>query len=195
MCFTERWLVQTAVSLNRSRPRQICEKGVSCLGIPIEHFWKWTELAMAKKNRIPHKFQPWIDARKKYHLSNAHIQMARELGMNPKRFGRYADNKDQPWKLPLAEFIEELYGKNFGKSRPEEVRSIEEMAAAHLARRAARKAARAEVAANLDSHSSSESAVQCSKVEQESGVGDQTSTFSAGPSVQAPSVNDDQVRH
>jgi hypothetical protein len=96
-----------------------------------------------KKARIPHKFLPWIDARKKFRLSNAHVQMARELGLSPKRFGSYADRKDQPWKLPLAEFIEALYEKQFGKPRPDEVKSIEEIAAAHVAKRAARKAEKA----------------------------------------------------
>jgi hypothetical protein len=41
---------------------------------------------MGKKKRIPEKYQIWIDARRRYHLSDAHIQMARELGMNPKEF-------------------------------------------------------------------------------------------------------------
>ena len=100
------------------------------------------ELEMPKKNRIPHKFKRWIDARKKFHLSNAHIQMARELGMNPKRFGSQSNNKGQPWKLPLPEFIESLYEKKFGKRRPDVVRSMEEMAAQHVAKRAARKAER-----------------------------------------------------
>jgi hypothetical protein len=39
------------------------------------------------KTKIPEKDQPWIEARKRYHLSDAHIQMARELGLNPKKFG------------------------------------------------------------------------------------------------------------
>lgn len=98
---------------------------------------------MAKKNRIPHKFQPWIDARSKFKLSNAHIQMARELGMNPKRFGGYAPSKSQPWKLPLPEFIESWYLKRFGKTRPEVVHSMEELAKAHLEKRAAQKAKKA----------------------------------------------------
>ena len=38
---------------------------------------------MTKKAKIPDKYQVWIDVRKRYHLSHAHIQMARELGMNP----------------------------------------------------------------------------------------------------------------
>ena len=95
---------------------------------------------MAKKQRIPHKFQPWIDARKLFQLSDAQIQMARELGLSPKRFANYADRKDEPWKLSLPKFIESLYAKQFGKTRPDHVQSMEEIAAAHVAKRAARKA-------------------------------------------------------
>ena len=101
---------------------------------------------MAKKQRIPHKFLPWIDARKKFRLSNAHIQMARELGLSPKRFGIYADNTDQPWKMPLPQFIEDQYKKQFDKERPDIVLSIEEIAAAHVAKRAARKARKLDAA-------------------------------------------------
>ncbi len=39
-----------------------------------------------KKKNLSPKYQVWIDARKKFRLSHAHIQMARELGMNPKKF-------------------------------------------------------------------------------------------------------------
>ncbi|KAA1261542.1 hypothetical protein LF1_40920 [Rubripirellula obstinata] len=98
---------------------------------------------MAKKKRIPHKFQPWIDARKNFKLSDAHIQMARELGLSPKRFGKYANRKEEPWKLPLKEFIETLYEKQFNRSGPEKVMTIEEMAAQHMAKREAKKAAKA----------------------------------------------------
>ena len=82
---------------------------------------------MAKKKKIPEKYQQWIEARKRYHLSHAHIQMARELGLNPKKFGGLANTKQELWKLPLPEFIEELYFKHFKKRWPENVRSIEQM--------------------------------------------------------------------
>ena len=82
---------------------------------------------MAKKKKIPEKYQRWIDARKRYHLSHVHIQMARELGMNPKKFGSLANTKQEPWKLPLPDFIEELYFKHFKKIQPDNVRSIEQM--------------------------------------------------------------------
>ena len=53
--------------------------------------------------------------------------MARELGLNPKKFGSLANTKQEPWKLPLPDFIEELYFKYFKKDHPDNVRSIEQM--------------------------------------------------------------------
>ena len=58
---------------------------------------------MTDKNK-----QNWIEARNKYHLSDMHIQMARELGMNPKKFGGLANHKQEKWKSPLPDFIEDL---------------------------------------------------------------------------------------
>ena len=62
------------------------------------------------------KFKIWIDARGKYHLSNTQIQMAGELGMNPKKFGSLANHKQARWKIPLPEFIEDCYYKRFKKT-------------------------------------------------------------------------------
>ncbi len=63
---------------------------------------------MTKKNFIPQKLRTWIEARKKYRLSHAQIQMARELGMNPKKFGSLANHHQETWKLPLPQFIQEM---------------------------------------------------------------------------------------
>jgi hypothetical protein len=52
--------------------------------------------------------------------------MARELGLNPKKFGSLSNTKQEPWKLPLPEYIEELYFKHFKKSRSDNVRSIDQ---------------------------------------------------------------------
>ena len=82
---------------------------------------------MAKKKKIPQKYQIWTDVRKRFHLSHAHIQMARELGLNPKKFGKLANHKQEPWKAPLPIFIEHIYFKRFGKKRPDEVKSIEQL--------------------------------------------------------------------
>ena len=100
---------------------------------------------MANPNRIPHKFMPWINVRKKFNLSHAHIQMARELGMDPKRIRQPANpDPKQPGRLPLTKYIEKLYVERFDKPQPDDIRSMEELAAEHLAKRAAKKAARPE---------------------------------------------------
>ena len=79
-----------------------------------------------KKGKQTQKMQPWIDARKRYHLSHAHTQMARELGMNPKKLGKLDNRNQEPWKMPLGQYIERLYFKRFGKKQPDVVLSIEE---------------------------------------------------------------------
>jgi hypothetical protein len=100
---------------------------------------------VSKKTKgIPTQLQPWIEARKRHRLSHAHIQMARELGMNPKKFGSIANHHQEPWKLPLPQFIEHLYIKRFGRERPEVVMSIEQRAREVTKKNAERKAARAE---------------------------------------------------
>jgi hypothetical protein len=80
------------------------------------------------KPAIPSKLQVWIEARKKYHLTDAQIQMARELGLNPNKFGSLANERQEPWKRPLGEFIEHIYFKRFGKTQPASLLSIEEQA-------------------------------------------------------------------
>ena len=82
---------------------------------------------MSKKKRIPEKYQIWMDVRRRYHLSDIHIQMARELGMDPKKFGKIANEKQEPWKAPLPAFIERIYFKRFGREHPVDVKSIEEV--------------------------------------------------------------------
>ena len=65
------------------------------------------------------KRQAWSEARARHHLTEAQVQMARELGMNPARLGEI-DNADQErWKRPLPEFIEDAYRKRFGRTTPE----------------------------------------------------------------------------
>jgi hypothetical protein len=94
------------------------------------------------KHRVPERLQIWVDARKRFHLSDAHVQMARELGLNPKKMGKLDNHKQEPWKRPLPEFIEHIYFKRFGKARPDVVVSIEERARIEAAKKAARREAR-----------------------------------------------------
>jgi hypothetical protein len=99
---------------------------------------------MAKKKlSVPAHLQLWIEARRKFRLSHAHVQMAFELGLNPKKLGKLDNHHQEPWKLPLPDFIVKLYRKRYGKDRPDTVRSIEEMAAAKRAKALAKKARKA----------------------------------------------------
>ena len=95
---------------------------------------------MTKKQIIPDKYKVWIEARKRYGLSDARVQMARELGLNPRKFGKYANEKQEPWKKPLPEFIEEIYFKRFGKKEPDVVRSIEQLVQDQREKKVKRKA-------------------------------------------------------
>jgi hypothetical protein len=97
------------------------------------------------KKTIPQHLQDWIEARKRHHLSHAQVQMARELGMNAKKLGKLDNHDQEPWKVPLPQFIEHLYFKRFGREQPEVVQSIEERARAKRAKKEARKEARRRV--------------------------------------------------
>ena len=97
------------------------------------------------QKKFPQDIVNWIEARSRFHLSHAQVQMARELGMNPKKLGKLDNHRQEPWKAPLPQFIEHLYFKAFGKERPEIVMSIEERARAREAKRAVRKGARRRV--------------------------------------------------
>jgi len=92
------------------------------------------------KTSLPQNLHDWIEARRRFHLSHAHVQMARELGLNPKKLGKLDNHDQEPWKAPLPQFIERI--KRFGRERPEFVLSVEERARSTDAKRAARREAR-----------------------------------------------------
>jgi hypothetical protein len=93
--------------------------------------------------KIPPDLELWIDARRRHKLSHAHVQMARELGMNPRKLGKLDNHEQERWKLPLALYTEKLYLRRFGKAAPEAVLSIEERARRLAEKKAKRKADRA----------------------------------------------------
>ena len=91
---------------------------------------------------VSKKLQVWIDARKRHRLSDAHVQMARELGLDPMKLGKIDNHRQEPWKAPLPQFIETCYMKCFGKARPDVVMSIETRFRLEEAKKAARRAAK-----------------------------------------------------
>ena len=99
---------------------------------------------------VPPKLQIWIDARKKFRLSHAQIQMARELGMNPKKIGKLANHNQEPWKTPLPAFIEEIYHKRFSKLVPDEVKTIEQIFALREKKKSIKKSVCAKASDSKD---------------------------------------------
>jgi hypothetical protein len=95
---------------------------------------------VGKPKPLPPRLQAWVDARKRHRLSHAHVQMARELGLNPTKLGKLDNHQQEPWKAPLPQLIEDLYVKRFGRERPDVVQSIEDAARLAERRRAERKA-------------------------------------------------------
>ena len=72
---------------------------------------------MAKRKKKKSK-NDWALAKKKLKLNSRQIAMAKELGMNPKKFGSLGPSKSEPWKEPLGQFIEECYYKRFTRREP-----------------------------------------------------------------------------
>ena len=66
--------------------------------------------------------EKWMAAQKRHRLSDKHVQMARELGLNPDKLGKIDNHRQEPWKAPLPQFIENIYFKRFKRDQPETVR-------------------------------------------------------------------------
>lgn len=98
--------------------------------------------------KLSSKIQLWNDAMRRHRLSHAHVQMARELGMNPKKLGKLDNHRQEPWKLPLPQYIEELYAKRFGRSCPDTVMSLEEHFRLKEKKKEARRAAKRQARGN-----------------------------------------------
>ena len=76
--------------------------------------------------------------------------MARELGLNPKKLGGMANHRQEPWKLPLPQFIEEIYLKRFGVPHPADVLSLEELVSRQKARKEQKRIAKQEKGNNTE---------------------------------------------
>ncbi|MBW1792567.1 MAG: hypothetical protein JRJ14_09995 [Deltaproteobacteria bacterium] len=55
----------------------------------------------------------WKKAYRKCRLATRHIQMAKELGLNPLSLIKNIPSPQEPWKLPVRGWIEKMYAKRF----------------------------------------------------------------------------------
>jgi hypothetical protein len=66
------------------------------------------------KQRPAYDEEAWRTAKKICGLTARQVEMARALGMNPRKLPGLRPSPQQRWKLPVGEFIEERYRKRFG---------------------------------------------------------------------------------
>jgi len=94
------------------------------------------------------KLEKWRIAQKRHRLSDKQVQMARELGFNPDKLGKLDNHKQEPWKTPLPQHIENLYYKRFGREAPESVKSISQLLKEEKLKKEIRKKEKARKEAN-----------------------------------------------
>jgi hypothetical protein len=73
---------------------------------------------MAKKKVKPKnkKDMLWAEAKRRCRLNNEDIRMAKELGLNPRSLIKNIPSKTQQWKLPVKDWIREMYQKRQEKA-------------------------------------------------------------------------------
>ena len=58
---------------------------------------------------------PWAEAKKKCRLNQEEVEMAKKLGLNPRKLiANNASVKQEQWKEPVREWIRKIYQKSFG---------------------------------------------------------------------------------
>jgi hypothetical protein len=60
--------------------------------------------------------QQWAEAKRRCRLNREDIRLAKELGLNPRSLIKNIPAPTQQWKLPVKQWIHELYAKKTGKS-------------------------------------------------------------------------------
>lgn len=88
--------------------------------------------------------EKWMVAQKKHRLSDKHVQMGRELGLNPDKLGKIDNHKQETWKAPLPQFIEEIYYKRFKREVPETIKPLKQIMAEQEKKKKEQKKAKEE---------------------------------------------------
>ena len=88
--------------------------------------------------------EKWLVAQNRHRLSDKQVQMARELGLNPGKLGKIDNHRQEAWKVPLPQFIEEIYFKRFKQEEPETVKPLKQIMAEMEVRKKQQKAKKEE---------------------------------------------------
>ena len=73
---------------------------------------------MPKKNKQPQnkKDKLWAEAKRRCHLNVEDVRMAKEMGLSPRSLIKNIPSKAEPWKLPVKDWIRQMYRKRQAKS-------------------------------------------------------------------------------
>ena len=63
------------------------------------------------------KDQLWVEAKSRCRLSNEAVNMAKEMGLNPKSLIKNIPSSAQQWKAPVEEWVRDMYDKRQEKAR------------------------------------------------------------------------------
>ncbi len=74
------------------------------------------------KKSIGKKEQLWVEAKRKCRLNTEDVRMAKEMGLNPRSLIKNSPSKSQQWKLPVKDWIHEMYQKRQEKSAKKKAR-------------------------------------------------------------------------
>ncbi len=73
-------------------------------------------MAHNKKQPANKKDRLWIEAKRRCRLNNEDIRMAKEMGLNPRSLIKNIPSKTEQWKLPVKDWIRQMYQKRREKS-------------------------------------------------------------------------------
>ena len=65
---------------------------------------------------MAYKQELWDEAKKKCHIGDEEVCMAKEMGLNPKSLIKNIPNKKEMWKAPVKDWIREMYEDRRKKS-------------------------------------------------------------------------------
>ena len=57
----------------------------------------------------------WAEVKRRCRLNAEDVRMAKELGFNPKSLVKNIPSKNQPWKMPVKDWIRDLHNKKIEK--------------------------------------------------------------------------------
>jgi hypothetical protein len=62
--------------------------------------------------------QQWANAQRRCRLSDEALRMAKELGLNPTSLIKNIPSPKQQWKVPVEEWVREMYRRRYGSAAP-----------------------------------------------------------------------------